>query len=183
MDSLELTKIASAILLALLLMVGAKTYVEIATAPSHDDHGVVGYELPKPEPEETQTADAGGDAAGAAETAAFDPAAVAALVDAASAEKGEGVFKACRACHSAEAGGGNKVGPALWGVFGRDIASAEGFKYSEALAGKEGDWTAEHLAGFLHNPKEWAPGNKMSYKGVSDDGKLADLIAYIKTLQ
>ncbi len=183
MDSLELTKITAAVLLALLVMVGSKTFFEIAAAP-HDDHGVVGFELPKPEPEEAQVADAGGEAGGeAAAEAGFDAAAVAALVDAASAEKGEGVFKGCRACHSAEQGGANKVGPALWGVYDRDIASADGFSYSDALAGKEGGWTAEQLAGFLHNPKEWAPGTKMIYRGVSDNQKLADLIAYLKTLK
>lgn len=180
MDSLELTKITSAVLLALLVMVGTKTFMQIAAAP-HGSHEIVGFELPKPAPA-SEAGDAGSAAAGEA-PAAFDPAAVAGMVASASAENGAKTFKACGACHSAEQGGASKVGPPLWGVAGRDIASVDGFKYSDSLSGKEGDWTPEHLAAFLHNPKEWAPGTKMSFKGVTDTGKLADLVAYIETLK
>lgn len=187
MDSFELTKISAAVLMALLVMVGASTFFGIMNEAGHSDGEIVGYALPKPEPEETQTADAGEAAAVEAEAAeapaVFDPAAVVAKVADASADKGEKVFKACKACHSNSADGANKVGPKMWGVVGRDIAAVDGFRYSDVLQGKDGDWTLEKLAGFIHAPKEWAPGTKMVYRGVSNEDKLANLLAYLQTLK
>ena len=61
-----------------------------------------------------------------------------------------------------------KIGPPLWGVVGRDIASVEGFAYSDALRGKEGQWTYENLYEFIHGPKEWAPGTKMAFAGIKE---------------
>ena len=59
-----------------------------------------------------------------------------------------------------------KIGPPLWGVVGRDIASIEGFDYSEALRSKEGQWTFDNLYQFIHGPKAWAPGTKMAFAGI-----------------
>lgn len=205
MDSFELTKIAAAVLAALLLIFGMRTFVDIALAPQHGgDHAVVGHQEAKSghggdKADATETA-AAGETAGGGETAdataqtadtaaapakpaGFDGAAVAALVDAASAADGEKVFRACKACHSNDEGGANKVGPALWGVVGRDKGAVDGFKYSKTLSEMDGDWTLENLAGFIHNPKEYAAGTKMIYRGLKDDKKLADLLAYLKTLQ
>ena len=97
-------------------------------------------------------------------------------------ERREGAKK-CAACHSFDKGGANKVGPDLWGVVNRPIASHEGFSYSEALAGKSGDaWDYDHLNEFLTSPKAYAPGTKMSFAGISKDTERADVIAYLRTL-
>ncbi|MCL5778806.1 cytochrome c family protein [Limibaculum sp. FT325] len=112
---------------------------------------------------------------GAAETAVA--AATGAFADA-SAEDGAKVFNKCKACHTLEQGK-NRVGPYLWGVVGRPVASAEGFSYSDALKGVGGEWTAAQLDAFLADPKGFAPGNKMSFAGVKDAEDRADLIVYL----
>ncbi|NJO36610.1 MAG: cytochrome c family protein, partial [Rhizobiales bacterium] len=96
--------------------------------------------------------------------------------------EGEKVSKKCKACHVFEEGGKNKLGPALWGVVGRDIASHEGFAYSGALSGLDGAWTYDRLNEFLAAPKTYVPGTKMVFAGVKKDEDRADLLAYLRTL-
>lgn len=103
------------------------------------------------------------------------------LLASADAGAGERVFKKCASCHSFEPGGGNKVGPALWGVIGRDKASLGDFAYSDALASLPGAWTAENMSEFLESPKAYAPGNKMTYRGLSKAEDRAALIVYLQT--
>lgn len=106
-----------------------------------------------------------------------------ALVNKADASKGEVVFKKCVACHSNDNGGANKIGPNLWGVFGADIGSHQGFKYSGSLTALEGHWTIDALNGWLFNPRDYAKGNRMGFAGIKDDTERANLIAYLKTLK
>ena len=66
-----------------------------------------------------------------------------ALLAKADAKKGEQDAKVCQTCHNFEKGAGPKIGPPLWGVVGRPIASVPGFAYSDSLKGVGGDWTYE----------------------------------------
>jgi cytochrome c len=122
---------------------------------------------------------------GAAEAA---PAAkpIAVLLASADAAAGEKVFKKCQACHDGTKGGPNKVGPNLWGVVDRPIASHEGFSYSAAMKdfskGGSEVWDYEHLNHFLHGPKSYISGTAMGFAGVKKDEERADLIAYLRTL-
>ena len=68
-------------------------------------------------------------------------------------------------------------------VLQRPKASHAGFNYSEALKAKGGDWTLEDLAAFIHNPKGFAPGTKMSFPGIADAGDLGNLLAYLNTVK
>lgn len=175
MDSFEFTKFAGAVLAALLLIVGARTAIDIAMS-SHGAHSTEkGYTLPAPKVE------AAAAKPGEAAPAAFDPKKVADMVATAKADNGAAVFKKCAACHTDEKGGANKIGPALFGVVGRPKASAPGFAYSDAMKAKGGDWTLEELAHFIHNPGAYVKGTKMSFGGIPDAGDLADLLAYLKS--
>jgi cytochrome c len=100
----------------------------------------------------------------------------------AKAENGKDTFKRCLQCHTSEKGGPNRIGPNLWGIVGRPRASHAGFPYSEAMKSHPGDWSFEELAKYLHDPKADIPGNKMAFAGVKDNGELADLLAYLRTL-
>ena len=102
------------------------------------------------------------------------------LYAAADATAGKKVFNKCKACHKLEEGK-NATGPYLFGVVGRPQASVEGFKYSEVLAGKGGVWTPEELNLFLTDTKAYAPGTKMTLKGVKGAENRANLIAYLAT--
>ncbi len=109
--------------------------------------------------------------------------AFAALVEKADITKGEATFKKCTACHSNTKDGANKVGPNLWGVADKDIASYQGFTYSAALTGLSGNWTTDNLNGWLYNPRDYAKGNRMGFAGIKDDAERANVIAYLKTLR
>lgn len=98
------------------------------------------------------------------------------------AAKGEKVFAKCKACHEVEKGV-NKVGPTLKGVVGRKAASAEGYKYSEAMTAKGAEgvvWDEATLAAYLPDPKAFVPKTKMSFAGLKKPEEVADVIAYLK---
>lgn len=119
--------------------------------------------------------EAGGDAAAAEQPAAF-------YLAKADPQKGADVFKKCTACHSDQKGGPNQIGPQLWAVVGRPIASEPGFSYSDALKGKAtGPWTFDELFAWLKSPKAFAPGTKMTFAGISKPEDRANLIAYLNT--
>jgi len=99
------------------------------------------------------------------------------------AEKGEKVFRKCKACHTVE-DAKNKVGPTLQGVIGRTAGTVEGFKYSDAMkeAGAGGMvWTEENIAMYLEKPKDFIQKNKMAFVGLKKESDRADVIAYLKT--
>ena len=81
-----------------------------------------------------------------------------------SSSDGEKVFKKCAACHSITKGGKNKIGPALWGVIGRQAGSLADYKYSKAMAAHGKDWSFAEMDGFLIKPKDWIKGTKMSFQ-------------------
>ena len=96
-----------------------------------------------------------------------------------SAAEGEKVFKKCAACHSIAEGGKNKIGPALWGVLGRQAGSLPDYKYSKAMAAYGKKWSFEEMNGFLIKPKDWIKGTKMSYAGLKSEKERAAVILYM----
>lgn len=122
--------------------------------------------------------------AAATETAAAPQAAGGALAMLAEADTaaGEKAFKKCKACHSTDKGGKNKIGPNLWNIVGQSKAGVGGYKYSAALTGLGGAWSYADLDAFLANPKGYAKGTKMSFKGVKKPKDRAAIIAYMRSL-
>jgi cytochrome c len=78
-----------------------------------------------------------------------------------------------------EEGGRAKVGPNLWGVINRPVASVDGFRYSEALQEFGGKWELDRLDEYLSDPRGTVPGTRMNVPGVTDNTERADLIAYL----
>jgi cytochrome c len=105
-----------------------------------------------------------------------------ALLAKADAKKGEQDAKICQTCHNFQKGLGPKIGPDLWDVVGRKIASVSGFAYSDALKGMSGDWSYEELNKWISDPKAMASGTKMTFPGEKDPQKRADILAYLQTL-
>jgi len=162
MDELELSKVVGVGCAAMLAFVGL---TEIS-------HGVVSMDTL----DEPAYAIEVAEGEGGAEEEVISVAAIMASADAAGGKK---VFNSCKGCHSAESDGAAKTGPNLWGVMGRDIASADGFGYSAALTEKDGAWDWEAMNAFLTNPKAYAKGTAMKYNGVKKDQDRANLMAWL----
>jgi len=100
----------------------------------------------------------------------------------ASVDKGADVFKKCGACHNAEKGGGNGIGPNLYGVVGGPHDHIPGFSYSDGMmktSGQKWDWDA--LNKWLANPKGYVPGTKMAFAGLNKVEERAAVIAYLNS--
>ncbi len=96
---------------------------------------------------------------------------------------GKSVFNSyCSICHSVQPAK-NMVGPSLFGVVGRQTGAVPGFHYSPANQGAHLTWDAATLDKYLHSPRTVIPGTTMTYAGLNDDTKRADLIAYLSTLK
>lgn len=169
MDSFEFNKIAGGILGTLMLTMMLGIFAHMIFAPNTP--AKPGYDLPSAAAEQTATATPG---------APVEPLPV--LLAKADPAKGQGFAKACGACHNFEKGGAAKVGPPLWGVVGRQVASIAGFGYSDAMKAKGGAWSMDDINKFIANPKAYVAGTKMGYAGEQSPEKRAAIIAYLDKL-
>ena len=170
MDSFEINKIIASILLVALLIIGISKISNIIFKVNKLDSSAYKVELSDDgtkqiSEENTMKAD--------------DKVDISALMALGDIAHGEKVFKKCSACHSIEAGGGNKIGPALYNVVGRKIAAVEDYKYSKALVEYKKNWSFEELNGFLIKPQKWIKGTKMAYAGLRKEKDRASVILYL----
>jgi cytochrome c len=94
---------------------------------------------------------------------------------------GRSKFASCRACHTLTDGAPSMTGPNLWGLFGRQVGSKEGFNYSPAARDADFAWDTGNLERWLDNPKQFLPGNRMIFTGIHDADDRRDVIAFIAT--
>ena len=172
MESLEFNKFAAGVLIAGLVAMGASRIADILVSPAPLEKNAYGVD--------TSTIATVGSSATAPSGPALEP--VLALLAGADVAKGQKVFKKCAACHSANKGGANKVGPNLFGVVNTKMGAKDGFSYSSALTDMGGAWDYVSLNGFLAKPKAFMPGTKMSFAGIKKVGDRAAVIAYLRSL-
>jgi cytochrome c len=100
----------------------------------------------------------------------------------ADAARGEAVFRKCAACHNADQGGANALGPNLFGVMGEPIATGRGgFAFSEALRSHGGNWDWENMSQWLRSPRNFAQGTKMTFAGLGDPQERADVMVFLNS--
>lgn len=169
MDSFELNKIAGAVLGAGLLLMLINEVGNALVHPTAPEKNVIGI-----------VAEGAGDAGAVADKPKEPEVPIATLLASADVAKGAKVFGKCRSCHTFEKGGKAKAGPPLYGIVGRDIASLEGFKYSDSLSGKDGNWGFEELNAFLTSPKGFAAKTSMGFAGLKKAKDRAAIIAWLR---
>jgi cytochrome c len=175
MESSQSNKFIMAFLATVFVVMTISFSSDAIFSTSHPEKA--GYEIAAAE---------GGAPAGGAKEAAAAAVPIATLLASADPARGATVFKRCAACHTGEKGGANKVGPHLWDVVNRPVATVDGFSYSAAMkefsqGGKE-VWDYEHLNKFLTSPKGYIKGTAMGFAGDKKDSERADLIAYLRSL-
>ncbi len=170
MDSMEVNKACAAVLVAGITFMVAGLIGDGLVNPRRPAHLAIKIDVPQ--------------APGAAAPAEPQDPPVAALLASATPEAGEALTKAqgCVACHSFNEGGKAGIGPNLYGVVGAPHGHMAGYEYSTALKSKAGPWTYAELYEWLKKPSAYAPGTKMSYAGLADPKKRADIIDYLHTL-
>lgn len=166
MDSFEWNKIAASLLIGLLIFMGV-TLLSEEIFPDGEEEVLFGVD---------------GETVPTAEAVVVDEpeSNILALIADANVGAGERSFRKCQACHTANEGGDNRVGPNLYNIVGGPLAAKDNFSYSSAMTGQGGTWTYEELDAFLENPGKAVPGTKMSFAGLRKDDERANVIAYLR---
>ena len=162
MDSFEINKIITAVLVVFLVIFGIG---KISDVIFHVEKPVTSaYKVEVSTASSNQASNTGG---------MVDIAALLAMGD---IDHGNKVWKKCSACHSIKKGGKSKIGPALYGGLGRDVAALGDYKYSKAFLAYGKSWTFEEMNGFLKKPQSYIKGTKMAFAGLKKEKDIASVI-------
>jgi len=99
--------------------------------------------------------------------------------------EGLSIFRQCASCHTVSEQGSNRVGPSLWNIVNRPVASQTNYRYSRALQklGQSGAvWDEARLDHYITAPAKAVIGTSMAFRGLTDANSRAALIAYLRTL-
>ena len=165
MDSFEINKIVAALIVVFLLVFGIGKISDIVFHVEKPTSSTYKVEM------NTATSSKDSDTAQSID--------ISALLALGTVDHGQKVFKKCSACHSIKKGGRNNIGPALYGVLGRNMGAVENYKYSKALIAFGKDWTFEEMNNFLIKPTSYIKGTKMAFAGLKKEKDRASVILYM----
>jgi cytochrome c len=95
--------------------------------------------------------------------------------------RGAQVYKACAACHTLSPDAENRAGPTLYGVIGRRIGTAPGYRYSPGFASHDITWSKETIARLFElGPATYTPGTKMPEQTVGSPEDRTALVEFIE---
>ena len=165
MDSFEINKIVTALLVVFLVVFGIGKISDIifhVEKPSTSAYKV-----------EVSTVSSGQD------SNTGELVDISALLAMGDLDHGKNVWKKCSACHSIKKGGKNKIGPALYSVLGRNVAALGDYKYSKAFMAYGNTWTFEKMNGFLKKPQAYIKGTKMAFAGLKKEKDRASILLFM----
>jgi len=171
MDSFELNKIIGAVLMTALIVIGINKFSDAifhVEKPEKSAYKVEGVELALSSKTATVVKD----------VVQLDIKEILAMGNLAHGEK---VFKKCSACHLVAKGGKNKIGPALYGIVGKESAVSAGYSYSKAMKAHGKSWSFEELNAYLLKPQSYVKGTKMAFAGLRKDKDRASVILYLNS--
>ena len=99
--------------------------------------------------------------------------------------KGKQLFQTkCALCHTSIQGASHSTGPNLFGVVGRNIGSAKGFNYSEAMAERGNEiWNFQMIDKLITQPQKLIPRTAMMFAGIADASQRSQLIEFLDNLK
>ena len=169
MDSFEINKILAAIIVTVLIVLGIGKFTDY----------LFYVEKPKQSAYKVELVASNSVEESSAKQSDIDIKALLAMGD---ISHGEKVFKKCSACHTIAQGGKNKIGPALWGIMGRQIGSYPDYKFSKAMASYGNIWSFEEINSFLIKPTKHIKGTKMAFAGLKEEKDRASIILYLNSM-
>lgn len=90
----------------------------------------------------------------------------------------------CAQCHTYVPGASHSTGPNLFGLVGRNIGTAKGYNYSEALEQRVNEiWTPENIDKFVTQPQKFIPRTAMMFIGIPDTIQRSQLIEFLGSLK
>ena len=97
--------------------------------------------------------------------------------------RGAEVFRACAVCHTLTPDDGARAGPTLHGIFGRRIATAPRYEYSEALKTLDIMWTPQTVSElFEFGPDAYTPGSRMPEQRVPSAKDRRALVEFLEAV-
>ena len=96
---------------------------------------------------------------------------------------GRAAFNKCASCHQVGPNAKSGFGPHLSAIIGRPAAAAKDYNYSDAMKKSGLVWNEKTLTAFIKAPSDTVPGTKMRFWGISNDKQIADMLAYLRSVQ